>query len=1065
MAWARFAFRMLTMAIALLTAATAGAETFDLYLRSFCSPGSNCGSPSEAEYRLKLLNATEHLNRQWRTTGISFRPVIFPIDSSDPEVYGITGCAPKDKRNPFACSDDSDRLCSDNDPCDEPATCAPQEFCADLTTTCLTDSDCVAAGGECLPLNSQQRMQLNLQLAVPERDAITLLLFEGSNKCCSNPPSDGDPDDSIASIYCDGGRDARDSGSIFAHEMGHYWCLRHVFSGAEWADGQAAPDHDYADIPDTPADPKATEGEDRTPRCTSEPSTVCEDDAVCSPSGGTCDREVYVEGHDFCDRTVVDPGTDIGSTYPSYCTSSCKRCMDGTCGAGFPGNTIQIPYEPDEHNAMSYWGVDCRAPFSVGGRPYVPLTPGQIDGILQCRSDWQRRVDLPDVCAATGGDSDRDGICQDDDNCPWEINTAQTDLDGDGEGDACDLCPEVPVPTGDLDGDGVGDACDIDRDNDGCLNDTDQDPDEPMQVVGTIFLEGPCESDQVIDWGYTGEDTDGDGAQDCWDVDDDDDGICDDGKAHPPGSPGATHGCSAGPDPCPTIVGTECATFVPGNDCLDPWQNCVGGSCSEYFSLLAPIGNPDPTATLRLDDILIYNQTLYARAPAGQTPATTALQIAGALGGGGSSGPGEKQSRLELWRNGGAAPEAILIDAYTPSEAVLGELNAGRLVAIEEFVGDVVREVRIRTVWAPGFVATDDDDDGIPAFADNCRILHNPQQRDNDGDGFGNLCDGDVDNDGDVDEEDFAAVIACDGVDLTREIPMSEPVDYDLNAPVEPDIAVEMPDAATIEELVRCRPLDLTGDRLVDYQDRNVLEASGPFPGPSGLVNRPPVAEAGADFSIACGDTFGLSAAGSYDPDGDSLACAWSSPTCNVTVPDSCSTSATCPPGGLHSLLLEVYDGTQSGFDEVLVDGEECSPGRVGNTLLLGKDGAGSPYLEWDQGCSVTAQNYAVYAGDLADPFGTLAPIDCNFARPPVAGAAPFENSVYIVVPWNDQYEGSFGLDSNGVERPFPDDGSPRCRQNQAVAACQNSTSATSSARRVVPLLLPQGREGDRRGR
>jgi uncharacterized protein (TIGR03790 family) len=42
----------------------------------------------------------------------------------------------------------------------------------------------------------------------------------------------------------------------------------------------------------------------------------------------------------------------------------------------------------------------------------------------------------------------------------------------------------------------------------------------------------------------------------------------------------------------------------------------------------------------------------------------------------------------------------------------------------------------------------DSDADGRPDDADNCREISNPKQRDADGDGFGNVCDADVDGDG-----------------------------------------------------------------------------------------------------------------------------------------------------------------------------------------------------------------------------------------------------------------------------------------------------------------------------
>jgi len=50
-------------------------------------------------------------------------------------------------------------------------------------------------------------------------------------------------------------------------------------------------------------------------------------------------------------------------------------------------------------------------------------------------------------------DSDRDAICNDEDNCRLSPNPDQADGDGDGRGDACDYCPADP--DNDIDGDGI----------------------------------------------------------------------------------------------------------------------------------------------------------------------------------------------------------------------------------------------------------------------------------------------------------------------------------------------------------------------------------------------------------------------------------------------------------------------------------------------------------------------------------------------------------------------------------------------------------------------------------
>ena len=49
----------------------------------------------------------------------------------------------------------------------------------------------------------------------------------------------------------------------------------------------------------------------------------------------------------------------------------------------------------------------------------------------------------------------------------------------------------------------------------------------------------------------------------------------------------------------------------------------------------------------------------------------------------------------------------------------------------------------------------DSDGDGIPDTDDNCILHANPDQRDTDGDGYGNLCDGDLNNDGNTNTLDL----------------------------------------------------------------------------------------------------------------------------------------------------------------------------------------------------------------------------------------------------------------------------------------------------------------------
>ena len=67
------------------------------------------------------------------------------------------------------------------------------------------------------------------------------------------------------------------------------------------------------------------------------------------------------------------------------------------------------------------------------------------------------------------------------------------------------------------------------------------------------------------------------------------------------------------------------------------------------------------------------------------------------------------------------------------------------------YVGDPLMRVA-----RPRSAGGDRDGDGIPDRGDNCRELPNPDQRDHDGDGYGDRCDADYDGDGRVGGADLA---------------------------------------------------------------------------------------------------------------------------------------------------------------------------------------------------------------------------------------------------------------------------------------------------------------------
>lgn len=182
-------------------------------------------------------------------------------------------------------------------------------------------------------------------------------------------------------------------------------------------------------------------------------------------------------------------------------------------------------------------------------------------------------------------DGDGDGVADAEDNCPLHANPDQSDLDADGQGDACDAdddgdgvndgadnCPSVPnADQLDNDGDGLGDVCDADDDNDGVPDPLDNCP----------FAANPGQSDQdgdgrgdACDDDLDGDgvpsgidncptvpnadqvDTDGDGLGNACDPDDDGDGVADGQDACPlvPVAPGK----DADGDGCPDRVADLC---------------------------------------------------------------------------------------------------------------------------------------------------------------------------------------------------------------------------------------------------------------------------------------------------------------------------------------------------------------------------------------------------------------------------------------------------------------------------------------------------------------------------
>jgi hypothetical protein len=106
------------------------------------------------------------------------------------------------------------------------------------------------------------------------------------------------------------------------------------------------------------------------------------------------------------------------------------------------------------------------------------------------------------------------------------------------------------------------------------------------------------------------------------------------------------------------------------------------------------------------------------------------------------------------------------------------------------------------------------------------------------------------------------------------------------------------------------------------------------------------------------------------------------------------------------------------GMDNVRFSKEE--PGRVPPSMVMGRGLLGSVSLIWTSpgGCGYP-EDYAIYEGEIGD-WGSHVPVVCSDAQGnqeehilPSPG-----NRYYLVVPLGSETEGSYGLDSNGEQRP-----------------------------------------------
>ena len=110
-----------------------------------------------------------------------------------------------------------------------------------------------------------------------------------------------------------------------------------------------------------------------------------------------------------------------------------------------------------------------------------------------------------------------------------------------------------------------------------------------------------------------------------------------------------------------------------------------------------------------------------------------------------------------LQNNGGPTKTVALLpgsNAIDGADPVLGCTDySGAVITADQ--RDVVRPKGVRCDVGAYERATDTDGDGLPDELDNCTLVSNPSQCDSDGDGYGNHCDGDLNNNGFTNSQDY----------------------------------------------------------------------------------------------------------------------------------------------------------------------------------------------------------------------------------------------------------------------------------------------------------------------
>ena len=180
-----------------------------------------------------------------------------------------------------------------------------------------------------------------------------------------------------------------------------------------------------------------------------------------------------------------------------------------------------------------------------------------------------------------------------------------------------------------------------------------------------------------------------------------------------------------------------------------------------------------------------------------------------------------------------------------------------------------------------------------------------------------------------------------------------------------------------------------------------------------------------------------------FDADGHSLIASLFTTTSNGVLMLNTDGSFSYEPNptffGNDSFSYRAFDGQDLSNIATVTLVVAPSPGDVLDTLRVAKSAStpGNISLSWGSSCSTGASDYGIFEGTLGDYISHVSVVCTDAGGDLLEEIVPqVSDAYYLVVPLTAQAEGSYGRDSNGVERPAAMRGVDRCMGPQITGTC-----------------------------